>query len=503
MLVMAVLMVAAAAPILAEDSGGSANVYVGPEGMPVVFLSGTPAERGTTYGKTVGSMIKENIRQFWESAEGKSISKPELCARALANEGAMPLHMVEEIRAMADASGADYSSLLALNMFGSSVRGHDGCTIFAAVKSGSESGNTVASKNRDANMPNILMVVEAFEGRHGFVAVTGPGEWGVSFGLNDAGLCDGNNWMPVPEFYEGGLDELPLNRLVLEYCVSVDEAIEYVVGVKKYGGTTVMVADKDSAAFIEAVSSCYSTEDGMDTVWEKIEDGVGVHTNHYALPPFRDWVVNDEFGYFWVPSVARMDRAYELLSQNNDCVSAQDVISFTRDVDDYGNSQPWEIIEQHLDEMPWGTWGFGWPGFAICNTRTVSAGVFEIDGNSPTLMSAMWVAINNPGYTPYFPLHNGLLLRSTDIVDSLSVYVEGIVAKAASQLRAGCFDTWIALAPVLTEWESGAVERNADAEVAAEQLLGEGDTDGAVSVLLESDTALGMDAYEFILELSS
>ena len=359
-------------PVSSEGSEAALPVI---DGMPVVLLSGTPEERGIAYGNAVGPMIWDNLNGFWEEARAKGMDKEAMAAQALSLSSSMPEHMITEIRAMAAASGVDFGELLAMNMFDSSVRSHDGCTILVAVGSGSVTGNTLASKTRDANCPNVLLVVEPIDERHGFIAVAGAGDWGISFGLNDAGLSDGNNWVPVPEFYEGGWEENPLNRYVLEMCSTVDEAIELVSTVDKYGGTSVMVADKDSAAFIEAVSSCYRTEDGEDTVWQEITDGVAVHTNHYTLQPFFDWVVNDEFGYFWVPSVSRMDRAYELLSENDNMVTAQDLVSFTRDVDDYGNSQPWEIIEKHLDEMPWGTWGFGWPGFSICNIRTVAAGV--------------------------------------------------------------------------------------------------------------------------------
>lgn len=455
------------------------------------------------YGSAVGSMIRDNLNAFGEEALAKGMDKEAMAAKAVSLSSSMPEHMITEIRAMAVASGVDYGDLLAMNMFGSSVRTHDGCTILVAVGSGSASGSTLASKTRDANAPNVLLVVEPVDGRHGFIAVAGAGDWGISFGLNDAGLSDGNNWLPVPEFYDGGWDENPLNRYVLEMCSTVDEAIELVCGVDKYGGTSVMVADKDSAAFIEAVSSCYQTENGEDTVWQEMTDGVAVHTNHYTLQPFFDWVVNDEFGYFWVPSVSRMDRALELLSENENVVTAQDLASFTRDVDDYGNSQPWEIIERHLDEMPWGTWGFGWPGFSICNIRTVSAGVFEIDPDNPSVMSVMWTAINNPGYTPYFPLHNGLMERPGELVETLSAYVDGTVWKVVSLLREGTFETWIELAPVLTEWESGAFEKNAEAEAIAAEALADGDPDGAVSALMGSDTALGLEAFELIVELSS
>jgi len=473
------------------------------DGMPVVHLSGTSEERGTAYGNTVGPLIRDNLNGFWEEASAKGMSKGAMAARAVSLSSSMPEHMIAEIRAMAAASGVDYGELLAMNMFGSSVRSHDGCTIVVAVGPGSSSGNTLASKTRDANAPNVLLVVEPIDGRHGFIAVAGAGDWGISFGLNDQGLSDGNNWLPVPEFFEGGWDENPLNRHVLEMCADVDEAIELVSSVDKYGGTSVMVADKDSAAFIEAVSSCYETEDGKDTVWQEITEGVAVHTNHYILEPFFDWVVNDEFGYFWVPSVSRIDRAYELLSGNDNVVTAQDLATFTRDVDDYGNSDPWEIIERHLDEMPWGTWGFGWPGFSICNIRTVAAGVFEIDPANPSLMSVMWTAVNCPGYTPYFPIHNALMERPAELVESLSAYVDGSVWKAASLLREGTFDTWIELAPVLNEWESVAFAKNSEAEVVAAEAIAVGDIEAAVDALMESDTALGLEAYEFILELST
>ena len=486
-------------PVGTEGDGALPTV----DGMPVVVLSGTHEERGAAYGEAVGPMIRDNLGRFWDEARAKGMDRGAMAARALELSPSMPEHMVTEIRAMAAASGVDFGELLAMNMFGSSVRSHDGCTIVVAVGSGSESGNTMASKTRDANAPNVLLIVEPIDGKHGFMAVAGAGDWGISFGINDQGLADGNNWVPVPEYFEGGWDENPLNRYVLEMCADVDESIELVSTVDKYGGTSVMVADKDSAAFIEAVSSCYSFGDGEDTTWVEITDGVAVHTNHYILDPFFGWVVDDDFGYFWVASVSRMDRAYELLDGSGEVVSAQKLASFTRDVDNYGCAQPWEIIERHLDEMPWGTWGFGWPGYSICNIRTVAAGVFEIDPDHPETMSVMWTSVNCPGYTPYFPLHNGLMQRPTELAEALSAYVDGTVWKAASLLREGTFAAWIELAPVLNGWEAGAFEANAEAEDLAEQALASGDMDGAVSALFDSDTALGLEAYEFILELSS
>lgn len=491
--------IVAAMPAVAQHTEETVLAW---DGIPVVCLSGSPEVRGAAYGSSVGPLIKDNLRMFWEAAEGKGISSSNLVDRALAFEQSMPEHMLIELRATADAAGIPYGELLAMNRYGPSVSGHDGCTIFAAVGSGSETGNTIASKNRDANKPNILLVVEPYEDMHGFVAVTGAGEWGVSFGLNDAGLCDGNNWMPVPEYYEPGLGELPLNRLVLEMCSSVDDAIEYVVDVPKYGGTTVMVADSTKAAFIEAVSTCYVTDTVCDTAWQVIEDGVGVHTNHYTLEPFISWVKEDEFGYFWVPSVARYDRGLALLEENDCTVDSKAVISFTRDLENFANSQPMEIIDAH-PEFPWGTWGFGWPGFSICNSRTVSAGVFEIDSKHPSMLSTMWTSINNPCYSAYFPVHNGLIADSAQVLEGLSDYVSGDVWKLADRLRESSADSWGELVPLLEEWEDAARERNDEAESTCAYLLDSGDPEDAVQVLVESDVSLGLEAYALLKELSA
>jgi hypothetical protein len=262
-----------------------------------------------------------------------------------------------------------------------------------------------------------------------------------------------------------------------------------------------MVADKTEAAFIEAVSTCYETDEVDDTVWQIITDGVGVHTNHYTLEPFVSWVVEDEFGYFWVPSVARIDRGYELLEENGNVVDTEKVISFTRDLENFANSQPMEIIDAHEDDMPWGTWGFGWPGFSICNTRTVSAGVFEIDSEYPCMLSAMWTSINNPCYCPYFPVHNAVIDCAAEVLEGLAVYADGTVWKLADQIREGSFFSWGELVPEFEAWEDTARESNAAAESACLDLLDQGMVGEAAAVLAESDVALGLEGYELLLSM--
>ncbi|MGQ9588139.1 MAG: C45 family autoproteolytic acyltransferase/hydrolase, partial [Thermoplasmata archaeon] len=243
--------------------------------------------------------------------------------------------------------GIDYLELLAMNLFYSTFDHSDGCTNLVAAGSGTMNGQTLASKNRDASKTNVLLIVEPSETTPGFVAVAGAGEWGISFGLNDVGLCEGNNWMPVPAYDSNGIGEMSLNRLVLEMCSSVDDAISYVDRVLKYGGSTVMVADSKKAAFIETVPTIFAP----DTVAYVMANGAAVHTNHYVYEPFRSWALSGSFGYFWGLSVARYDRETELIEQLEGDLTADIVMSFTRDLEDFGNSKPQELKAAH-PEIP-------------------------------------------------------------------------------------------------------------------------------------------------------
>ncbi len=481
-----------------QSSDASITYY---DGMPVVVLAGDPGDRGRAYGVAVPGMIRDNLAGFWAAAEGKGLSREGLVSKAREHEDTQPERMLAELLGMAEGSGVSYDELLAMNMFSPSVKSSDGCTIFAATGEGAVDGQTVASKNRDANAPNVLLVVEPYGELHGFVAVTGAGEWGVSFGLNDAGLCDGNNWMPVPDYYDDGIGELPMNRMALEECSSVSEAIEFVYGIDKYGGSTLMVADQHEAAFIETVSTLYETDEVDDTAYEMVVDRADVHTNHYTLQPFVDWVLYEDFGYFWIPSIVRYDRGIELIEENDGVVSADLVMSFTRDLDDYANSQPLDVVYAH-PEIPHECWNHGWPGFSISNTRTVSAGVFEIDGTWPGVMSTMWTSINNPCYTPYFPVHNGLILEAERVSEGLSDYMDSSVWKLASLLRSGTFNTWDDTALLMDEWEAGAIEQNELAEAQARSLMVLGEVPDAAAVLADSDIALGRAAVEYMLSLA-
>jgi hypothetical protein len=474
----------------------------------VVSMSGSPEERGMEYGTVAKEGIAVNLRLFWEDIEDSGLSKIDILQKAARNSLGLPEDVRKEIKATAEGAEVDYGDLLAMNLFGTSLGGMGGCTQFVAAGSGTVDGEVVASKNRDANTVNILMIMKPTDDSHGFIGVTGAGYWGASFGLNDVGLCDGNNWMPVPDdsFFDGGYPEITLNRMVLEKCADVDEAIAFVDEQPKYGGSTIMVADPVKAAFIETVPSDgegYTLNPEVpDIVTRVVTDGVECHTNHYMYEPYYSMVLYDGFGTMWTPSIARYDNGMDLIEEAGNVVSAEQVISFCRDLEDFGNSHPNWIKDEH-PEIPWECWEDGWPGFSICNTRTVSSGVFELNSERPDMLSRMWTAIYNPCWCPYVPLRNALVAEADDANDALMPYRDGTAWLVSMRLRTVEENDWGCLLPVFEDWEDDA---RVDAEVTeaqAEGLVAAGDEQGAFASLTEHDCAKALEAIELMISLGS
>ena len=499
-----VIMVAAVPSLTLQVAGAEGDQ----DSLTVVVLGGSPEERGLDYGRLAGEQIRENLESFWIDVETDELTLSGMREKAERNEASLPDDVRREIRAMAAGAEVDYIDLLAMNLYGSSVGGMGGCTQFVAAGSGTVDGEVVASKNRDESGVNILMIMQPTEETYGFIAVTEAGYWGVSFGLNEMSLCDGNNWMPIPSdaFYEGGYTELTSNRMVLEKCATVDEAIQMMDDLPKYGGSTLMVADRDEGAFIETVPS---NGDGYwldpaipDIVAVKVTDGIACHTNHYLYEPYYSMVLYEGFGTMWTPSIARYDNGLRLIEEAGNVVSAEQVISFCRDLEDFGNSHPNWIKDDH-PEIPWEVWEDGWPGFSICNARTVSSGVFEMNGECPEMLSRMWTAIYNPCWCPYVPLHNALVKNPDAAGEALMPYRDGTAWLVSMRLRSVNENDWGCMVPTFEEWEQEARTALESEEAYALGLIGSGQAEEAASYLTTEDCTRALEAIELMLSLGS
>ncbi len=485
---MAVLTLAAAIPVVAKEDGG-----YGRSDDAVLYLSGTPREMGLQYGTMAKESILQNMAQFWKWVDENGMSKDALVADSLSDEDLLPEAVVEELRGMSKTSGVPYGELLAFNKHGDDDLDQHACTCFIAAGDGTEDGRAISSKNRDLNNMQVLLLVEPEDG-YRFIGMMSAGALGVSQGINEKGVAIGHTWMPVPEFYEAGYSPFLVNQMVMEQCADIDEAITLIGELPKSEGATFVVSDPYLSAFVETVPSVINTP---DTAFQLLTDGVDVHTNHYVMEPFYSWVVEDGFGYMWTVSYARYDRGLALIGENP-VVDVVDVMRFTRDLENWGCGSPTEIIAAH-PEVPYECWSNGWPGFSICNARTVSASVFQSDDDHPEHMSTMWMAINNPAYSPYVPVHNGILSELPLAGELFGDYVDGSAWSASSQLKGTA--EWGELIPVFEAWEAEMRVLNADAEGAARSLLSAGDVSGADLLLTQSDGGIARLGMQLMLDL--
>ena len=493
---LAVLILAMAAlsvPMVAkQDGAGKPN-----SGDTIaLYLSGTPREMGMQYGKYAKDAIAENVDGVWSWAASEGMDVDEMLATALAAEQYMTTSMIEQLEGMAETSGISYEDLMVLNAYEDRYTDQKACTNFAAAGSGTVDGQALSSKNRDLNNMQVLLIVDPANS-YKYFGMMSAGKLGIAQGINEKGLAIGHTWMPVPEYDESGLPPFIVNQLVMENCADVPEAVDYIDAAVKREGATFVVSDSDIAAFVESVPTMYAAVFGNDVAVEIISNGVAAHTNHYVLEPFYTAVIEDGFGYMWTPSYARSDRALELIAENP-VVDVATIQSFTRDLENWGVGSPNEVMEAH-PEIPEECWVDGWPGFSICNTRTVSASVFTTDKEYPEYLSVMWQAANNPVWAPYVPLYNGMLYEPEAVSEALEMYVDGRVWSLSMQLRA--LGDWGDLVPTFESWEAAWFGETAPMETFARKMLDAGKVDKAVDAITSTGCGIAVDAVAQMISL--
>jgi hypothetical protein len=465
----ATLLVLVTAALLVLAASASSALAASSPATVTVKAAGDGAAVAKAYGAGAASAIKANLRAFWRAAEADGVSRTELRAWARADASSPPAAERRQLRVIARAAGVRYIDLLAFNLYAVGG-GRDkpqlagACTEFAATGDGSATGDVIAHKNRDLTGVQVLMFVTPDEG-YAYTALMTAGAAGVSQGINEMGVTTGHTWVPVSKYAEG-YSPFVLNQMILEQCADLDEAVTLIDEAPKHEGATFLVSDADGAAFIETVSSAYETDGDVpsDTLVDPVVDEVAWHTNHYVLEPFYSMVLDGELGYMWTPSYARYDRAAALTAEKGGVVSPVDVIAFSRDLENFGNSNPnKDVIAMH-PEVPRSVWGNGWPGFSICNARTVSATVFVSDAEHPELLSTMWMAINNPCFSPYVPIHTGVLSEAEYCAETLAPYLDRSAWNLATELRDSEAYEWGELLPVFEPWEADVMTRTADNE---------------------------------------
>ncbi len=160
----------------------------------------------------------------------------------------------------------------------------EGCTVWAASRSGTLDGAPILVKNRDYAMDHIPLRAIAYAAPHDgyrYIYVTSAGSPGVfSSGMNEHGLAIADTHVPSRDIGPG-LARFTLMMNVLEHCATMSDAIAYLKSVICMGAGNLILADArgDSAVFENGFQRC-----GLVAAFE---DSV-VATNHFVSAELRD-----------------------------------------------------------------------------------------------------------------------------------------------------------------------------------------------------------------------
>lgn len=203
---------------------GRGSLELGPGGVPILRLEGTPEEMGRQHGELLRDEIgalRSYVRDFVGS---RRLPRATRRAEALFAED-IPERYYREAEALARAAGMPLAELLFAQCFTDIYRVF-GCSTLAAESA--EGEGTFLARNLD--FPTLgylgrysLVVVARPRGRRPYVSIGWPGMLGVLSGQNDALAAA----VLVVHGDQGAQAGLPFQfafRRVLEECQSVDEA---------------------------------------------------------------------------------------------------------------------------------------------------------------------------------------------------------------------------------------------------------------------------------------
>ncbi len=471
----ALLLLVAAVPAMAAD-----EVVVTAEGPDVWFQ----------YGDGAADAIKANLKTFWGVARRSGTSKAKLIAEARAAKGGLDPVWVDAIRSAAAGADVRFRDLLAFNFARSTMIQTGACTNFVAAGSGTAGDYVIVSKNRDLQGVQVIFFVAPDDG-YRYIGMMTAGEVGVSQGVNEKGVAIGHNWMPVDEYFEGGLTPFAINEQVLTGCATAEDAVAFISAADHYEGATYQVGDGERAAMIEAVPAYFADQGVPTTVVRWVDDGAEAHTNHYMYEPYYSMVIAGEFGDMWSSSIGRQDRADALLDEFGHVVTPALQMAINRDFEGWGMRNRVIELRRAHPEIPKDVWSYGWSGLSICNMRTVSSSVFVLNADRPDLASAMWASINNPGFSPYTPFHTALLTDVDVAPAALPDYCDGSAWEAVQDVMKSHLYDYGDLPPLFLSWELAALAEAASLEADA-RASGDG------SALVARDLELAREAQDII-----
>jgi predicted choloylglycine hydrolase len=254
-------------------------------GLPVLVVSGTPEEIGTTVGTLA---LKPSPRALDYPRDLLRSFGAEKAWNLLVKSGQglypnFPKPYQQEMEAIVKSSGVPRENVLVGNtMF--DVKKVIACSALLVEPGRSATGGTLLGRNLD--YPSLgyihqhtLVTVYRPQGKHAFASIGFPGLIGCLSGMNDAGLAvailevmevkDGE-----PRFDASGVPYAMCYRKILEECTTIAEAKKLLDSMPRTTLTNLVLADRKDVAVFEVTPT--------KVVQRDPQKGIAVCTNHYC-----------------------------------------------------------------------------------------------------------------------------------------------------------------------------------------------------------------------------
>jgi hypothetical protein len=321
------------------------------EGLPVVYLKGSPLEIGFADGTLMQDKMHTLETEFMQMVQG--YVPQHWLMEALKN------YVLYRNRNLSEFVPADYR----LEIYGTTLgcpdihpeegdfyrrllnyhAAHDvsymmidnpfiskaGCTAFGAWGDATADKHLIAGRNFDWEAAEVFSrdrVVEMFEPDGGipFISLSWAGMKGVVSGMNRAGVSVTINGAPSKLPNTIGTPVAIVAREVLQNAHNLDEALKIVRGAKVFVSTIWLIGSRADGKFVVVEKT-----PAITNVREAEGDSI-VCPNHFETPELKDGARNTNY-MVEATSVSREARMLELLRQNHGEIDASNAVDMLRD----------------------------------------------------------------------------------------------------------------------------------------------------------------------------
>ena len=223
------------------------------EGLPIVFLEGTPYELGRQHGELLRETVQHSLRHILGHFR-RYLKAPLLSPLAVnwwlgrswaQSAPLIPQDYLEELRGVSDGSGVPLAELWRLHAIPERTYA---CSTMAVWGRATADGRLIHTRNLDwsirAGIQDYAAVfVVRPKGKHGFVSAGWAGFIGVLSGINERGLSIGQVGAETLDASYRGVPMAFLMRKVLEDATDLDGAVGLIRDAPRTVGVNYVIAD--------------------------------------------------------------------------------------------------------------------------------------------------------------------------------------------------------------------------------------------------------------------